>query len=73
MLITILGWVATVTLLVGYVLNAKKYISSWLVWMLGNTMMSVYGLAIQSYSLVFLSVVLVGLNVYGLASWRRDS
>ena len=37
-----LGWIATMLLLVGYYLNANKYVSSWLTWFTGNTCILIY-------------------------------
>ena len=68
----ILGWTATALLLVGYYLNAKQYIYSWLVWLVGNLMMMIYAMLIQSYSVAFLSIVLVFLNIFGFYSWRKN-
>jgi len=68
----ILGWTATALLLVGYYLNAKQYIYSWLVWLGGNSMMMIYAMLIQSYSVAFLSIVLVFLNIFGFYSWRKN-
>ena len=68
----ILGWTATALLLVGYYLNAKQYIYSWLVWLVGNAMMMIYAMLIQSYSVAFLSIVLVFLNIFGFYSWRKN-
>lgn len=70
--VEVLGWVATITLLIGYVLNARQHISSWITWMGGNSLMAAYGWLIESYSLLFLSVVLVCLNVYGYFSWKSN-
>tara|TARA_B100000214_G_C23830492_1_gene563925 strand:+ start:629 stop:850 length:222 start_codon:yes stop_codon:yes gene_type:complete len=70
--IELLGWVATGILLVGYFLNAKKQTISWLFWIVGNTLMGIYAYLINSMSVVFLSLVLIGLNVYGYYSWKRD-
>ena len=67
-----LGWVATITLLVGYYLNAKKMICSWIVWLHGNGVMLIYALAISSYSVAFLSIALMLLNVYGYISWKQN-
>ncbi|MBC8416946.1 nicotinamide mononucleotide transporter [bacterium] len=67
-----LGWIATIILLVGYYLNAKKKISSWYFWFFGNVVMLVYAILIQSYSVAFLSMFLMGMNIYGYLSWRRD-
>ena len=70
--IELLGWAATGILLVGYFLNAKKQTISWLFWIVGNTLMGIYAYLINSMSVVFLSLVLIGLNVYGYYSWKRD-
>ncbi len=71
--IELLGWLATLVLLVGYYLNAKKLISSWVLWFVGNSAILIYALLITSYSVAFLSVVLMGMNVYGYISWKNES
>ena len=58
-----LGWLATATLLVGYYMNAKQLLTSWIVWFFGNGFMLVYALIIQSYSVAFLSIALMALNI----------
>ncbi len=68
-----LGWTATALLLVGYYLNANKNIISWFFWFFGNTIMLIYAMLIQSYSVAFLSVFLMGMNIYGYISWKRDT
>jgi nicotinamide riboside transporter PnuC len=67
-----LGWIATAILIVGYYLNAKKLISSWFFWFGGNTVMLLYAIFIESYSVAFLSLFLMGMNIYGYHQWRRD-
>jgi len=71
-IIEILGWVATTILLIGYFLNARKQTISWLFWIVGNTIMGIYAYLISSMSVVALSVILVGLNIYGFYSWKKD-
>jgi hypothetical protein len=70
--VEILGWFATVLLLVGYYLNARKKISSWMIWATGNSIMLIYAYLIDSSSIMFLSFVLVLLNLYGYNSWKKD-
>ena len=70
--IELIGWVATMLLLIGYYLNAQKKIISWIVWIAGNSTMLVYALLIQSNSIAFLSFILILLNVYGYVKWKRD-
>tara|TARA_Y100000310_G_scaffold343125_1_gene449331 strand:- start:3433 stop:3657 length:225 start_codon:yes stop_codon:yes gene_type:complete len=72
-MIEILGWIATGFLLIGYFLNAKKHIVSWLLWIIGNSLMFGYAILIQSYSVAFLSIVLIIINIYGYYSWRKDT
>ena len=68
----LIGWVATLLLLIGYYLNAKQIISSWVVWLHGNALMLIYALMINSHSVAFLSMVLMALNVYGYISWKKN-
>lgn len=68
----LLGWLATVTVLFGYILNAKQIVWSWIVWFIGNSIMLVYGLLINSYSLATLSGILMILNLYGYYAWRSN-
>jgi hypothetical protein len=70
--VEILGWIATMLLLVGYYLNAKQLRVSWLIWMVGNAIMALYAYLIDSTSVTFLSAVLIGLNVYGYSKWSQN-
>ena len=69
-IIELLGWTATLILLIGYWANAHKKLYSWIVWLIGNTLMLIYAVYIGSYSVAFLSVVLMGMNIYGYFSWK---
>jgi len=66
-----IGWIATALLLYGYYTNANQKIYSWLIWIAGNTAMAVYASLIDSMSVVTLSVILVGLNIYGYRKWNK--
>lgn len=70
--IELLGWLATSILLLGYWANARKKIYSWIVWMIGNTLMLIYAFLISSSSVMFLSIVLIGMNIYGYYNWKRQ-
>tara|TARA_B100001123_G_scaffold305012_1_gene340710 strand:+ start:693 stop:920 length:228 start_codon:yes stop_codon:yes gene_type:complete len=72
-IVELLGWAATAILLVGYLANARKKLYSWIIWLIGNTLMLVYAACIESYSVAFLSVVLMGMNVYGYFSWKSTT
>lgn len=72
-IVELLGWTATLILLIGYWANARKKLYSWIVWLIGNTLMLVYAVCIGSYSVAFLSVVLMGMNIYGYFSWKSTT
>jgi len=66
-----LGWIATSLILLGYYLNAKQSVTSWLVWFLGNTFMLVYSIFISAWPQVGLAIALMVLNVYGYFEWKK--
>lgn len=72
MYIELLGWLATGILLFGYFTNAHQKRYSWLIWFVGNGIMSVYAHLIGSMSVVVLSIVLMILNLYGYNKWKAD-
>ena len=72
MYIEFLGWIATALLLVGYYTNAHQKQYSWLIWFVGNGIMSVYAHLIGSMSILTLSIVLMIINLYGYNKWRAN-
>ena len=44
------GWLGAGMVIFGYYLNANEYIASWLVWMVGNTLVGIYSLYKKAYS-----------------------
>jgi hypothetical protein len=70
--IEVLGWLATAILLIGYWANAHKKLYSWILWGIGNSLMLVYAYLITSHSVAFLSVVLIGMNIYGYFNWKSN-
>jgi len=73
MIIEATGWIATVLILVGYYLNAKQRLSSWVVWFFGNLLMLVYSVLIGATPQVALALVLVIMNVFGFISWSKKN
>ena len=65
----ILGWAGAVLVLVGYFLNANMNSSSWLVWIIGNTLIGIYCLNKEAYPTAVMSFALVIINIYGYAKW----
>ena len=73
MLYEIIGWTGTALILIGYYLNAKKEISSWLHWCVGNLLMVIYSVAIGATPQVALAFILMMLNIYGYINWKKDN
>tara|TARA_B100000579_G_C22245593_1_gene582481 strand:+ start:85 stop:315 length:231 start_codon:yes stop_codon:yes gene_type:complete len=71
--VEVLGWIATAILLSGYWANARQKLYSWIIWMIGNSLMLIYAFLINSSSVMFLSIVLIGMNIYGYFNWKRDN
>jgi len=69
---SILGWVGTGLVLVGYYLNANKYVSSWIAWFSGNLMILLYSFYIEAYPMVVLNIFLLCMNVYGYMKWVKS-
>jgi len=65
----ILGWVGTLLILLGYYLNANMYVSSWIVWAVGNLFVGKYCLDRGAYPTAVMSFVLIILNIYGYLNW----
>ena len=73
MIDSILGWAGVAFVLVGYYFMAKKDISAWILWFIGNIFIGLYSYIIGAYPTVFLSAALVAMNVYGFAKWREQN
>jgi hypothetical protein len=71
-MINILGWTGTSLILLGYYLNARQSVTSWIVWFLGNTLMLIYSIFISAWPQVGLALALLCLNVYGYLEWRKN-
>ena len=67
-----LGWMGTGLVLVGYYLNANKYVSSWLTWFSGNTMILIYSFYIEAFPMVVLNIFLLCMNTYGYIKWVKS-
>ena len=65
----LLGWVGALLILYGYYLNANGIIQSWLVWIVGNSLIGAYCLKKEAYPTAAMSFILVILNIYGYLNW----
>ena len=62
--IEILGWVATLIIIISFLVNDIKLLRTFSLF--GALLWVVYGFVIQSSSIVFLNLVIVGIQIYKL-------
>jgi hypothetical protein len=66
-MIEALGWISTLLVLVGYVLNAKCIrIPAMIAWIVGDIGWIVYDCYINNYSHLALSSIIISINLYGI-------
>jgi hypothetical protein len=66
-MIQILGWLSTILVLVGFVLNAKqKLYLALIIWIIGDIGWIVYDILIDNYSHMTLSTIIILINSYGI-------
>ena len=71
-MIEVLGWVSTVIVLIGFVLNARG-IFTWamVAWIVGDVGWITYDFFINNFSHLVLSLVIISINVYGIIHQKR--
>jgi hypothetical protein len=74
-MIEILGWLSTALVLLGYITNARG-LTKWamITWILGDCGWIVYDVYIHNISHMVLSLVIIGINLYGIFRlWKSSS
>ena len=70
-MIELIGWGGFLYLIIGYILNARKEISCFFFWGLGNILMITYAVIIGSNPQIATAVIVLIMNVYGYIEWKR--
>jgi hypothetical protein len=66
-MIDLLGWISTLLVLIGFVLNAKCYIRpAMVIWIIGDIGWILYDIFITNYSHLALSAIIISINLYGI-------
>jgi hypothetical protein len=66
-----LMWLVTIASIVGTVLNIQKKPVCFWIWLITNTLWTVYDIWIRNYSQAGLSAIYVGLAVWGILTWKK--
>lgn len=62
-----LGWAATVTVLLGFIFNSKRYsLTACILWIVGDIGWVIYDILIQNFSHMTLSFVIILINLYAI-------
>ena len=72
MIIEAIGWLGFLFILMGYYLNAKQNIKCFYIWGTGNVLFLIYAFIISAPPQVAMSIFVLGMNVYGYYSWKKD-
>ena len=67
-----LGYFAALISLIGIVLNAKKIMLCWPIWIFSNILWIIYSLMEKDFPSVFLWVMFTFANIYGWIQWRKN-
>ena len=68
----LLGWIATILSITGIVLNAKKIIYCWPIWLVSNILWIIYNIQLKELSPIVLWVVFFMFNIYGWIEWNKS-
>ena len=71
-MIELVGWIGFVYIFLGYLLNAKKLISCFFMWSIGNIILIAYAIMISSYPQVAIAIICLIMNIYGYIEWRKN-
>ena len=66
------GYLATFVSLVGIVLNSKKKMACWIVWLFSNIMWIIYSAIEGDVPSISLWILFSIFNIYGWIQWRKD-
>jgi nicotinamide riboside transporter PnuC len=69
-MIDIIGWIGNLFFILGAIFLAKKMRIGWHCQVLGNLCYVIVGLFLNTSSLWALSILLIGINIYGLYQWK---
>ena len=70
-MIELIGWMGFVYIIIGYILNARKQISCFYFWGIGNILMIVYAIIINANPQIATAIIVLIMNVYGYIEWKR--
>lgn len=68
----ILGWIGNLGFLLGAIFLAKKHIIGFIFQIIANIFYVFQALIMNNYALIWLSIMLIFINVYGIFEWIKQ-
>ena len=72
MIIEMIGWIGFICILIGYTLNAKKKLSCFGFWGVGNILFLIYAFLISALPQVAMAIFVLLTNIYGYKIWKKE-
>ena len=72
MSLALLGYIAAFISLIGIILNAKKHMGCWPVWLFSNVLWITYSGIEGDVPSIVLWILFSIFNIYGWVQWRKD-
>lgn len=74
-MIEALGWISTLLVLMGYILNAKCLRTpAMIAWIVGDIGWITYDIFIDNFSHLALSAIIISINLFGIyETWKKSS
>jgi hypothetical protein len=67
MWIETIGWISTALVLIGFALNSiQRLVPAITAWIIGDIGWIIYDIFITNYSHMFLSFIIIAINIYGI-------
>ena len=70
--VDIIGWIGTLLMLTGSVINIYKHTMCWPVWIVASLAIIYQSLMIGSWNIVAMQSIYVPLNIVGWLQWRKE-
>jgi len=68
-----LGWISTVLVLIGFIVNARQqHMTAIIIWIIGDIGWIIYDIAIDNMSHLALSAMIIMINMYGIRKIREN-
>jgi nicotinamide mononucleotide transporter len=68
-----IGWILTTFSLIGTVLNVKKHISCFYIWVIANIAWMIFDIMTGLYSRALLDLVQLFFAIWGIIEWRKKN